>query len=252
MVSVKKPLTEKEPGKGQASGRCDYDVLFFSAHPDDAEFGAGGTLLLLAKKFKVANIILTRGEAGTYGTPEIREKETGSAARLAGIDFEFLDFRDNFVEDNAENAHMIAHVIRKYRPRIIFAPYHTNSSSHLDGVSHPDHTATGSLVLKAARFAKFKNARLKGEAHAARRIVYFMVPRYTKPSLIIDVSQAASSLKKLWACHKSQVQNLAKGKLEERLLSSRRALGQLAGVSYAEGFLVEEPLRIDEDWLFKI
>jgi len=226
------------------------DVLFFSAHPDDAEFAAGGTLIKLARKYKVANVILTRGEAGTHGTPEIREREAECAGKTGGYTIEFLDFRDNFVDDTAENAHKLAQVIRKYKPKIIFAPYHTNNSTHLDGVSHPDHLNTGRLVLKAARFAKFKNALLEGEAHAAHKIIYYMIPKDSKPDILIDVSDVVLELQALWECHASQFKNLGGGKLPERLLQSRQFFAQNSPkTEYAEGFIIDEPIFLCADYL---
>ncbi|HEX9740363.1 MAG TPA: PIG-L family deacetylase, partial [Ignavibacteriaceae bacterium] len=52
------------------------DVIVFAAHPDDAELAMGGTIAKLTKNnFKVGIIDLTRGELGTRGTPDIRQKE---------------------------------------------------------------------------------------------------------------------------------------------------------------------------------
>ena len=235
-----------------AAGQQVYgcDVLFFSAHPDDAEFAAGGTLIKLAKKYEVVNVILTHGEAGTFGNPEVREKEAKAASGFAGYTVEFLGFCDNFVEDNAENAHRLAQVIRKHRPKIIFAPYHTNNSRHTDGISHPDHLNTGRLAVKAARFAKFRNAKLEGEAHCTKALFFFMVPAFTKPSFTIDVSESVADLPKLWACHESQIRNLAKGTLEDKLIAMRKFLGLTAGCEYAEGFMSDAPLCLDIDSLF--
>jgi len=226
------------------------DVLFFSAHPDDAEFGAGGTLLKLAKEYKVINVILTHGEAGTYGTPEIREKEAKAAAKYANAEVEFLDFKDNYVEDTTENAMKLAKAIRKHKPKVIFAPYHTNDFSHKDGAAHPDHVALGKLARKAARFAKFKGANLPGEPHNAEKIIYFMVPKYKKPSFIINVSDIVEEIKGLWKCHESQLQ-MRKGKLSEHLLLQRRSTGLLNNIDYAEPFIIEEPVKADIGCIFK-
>ena len=142
-------------------------------------------------------------------------------------------------------------MIRKYKPRMIFAPYHTNNSTHYDGVAHPDHIALGRLAVKAARFAKFRNAKIRGEAHQAQKIIYYMVPRYFKPSFIVDVSDAIDDLRKLWQCHKSQLK-IADGRIVERLLETRAYTGRLSGVKYAEAFIIEEPLNIDIEGIMDI
>jgi len=229
----------------------EYDVLFLSAHPDDTEFGCGGTYLKLARKYKVAHIILTRGEAGTYGDPITREKEAIKAAEYAGTTLEFLNFKDNHIENNAETAKIVAAIIRKYKPKIIFAPYHTLKSTHLDGLTHPDHEALGNIALKAARFAKFKNAEITGEPHQADKIIYYMIPRTLEPNIIIDISDVKEELIKLWSCHESQL-NLAKGKLPSRLLDFRRIAGEQYGLELAEFFKIQKPIKIKPEDLFRI
>ncbi len=229
--------------------RC--DALFFSAHPDDVEFGMGGTYLKIAKEFKSVHIILTRGEAGTHGTPEKRVKEAVKAGKFAGAEVEFMDFKDNHVEDNAKNAKKLAAVIRKYKPKVIFSPYHGITGSHKDGISHPDHAALGKLVLKAARFAKFKNAEVDGEPHLAHRIFYYMIPRHVIPDVVVDVSGVVSDLKRLWACHGTQMA-LRDGKIVNALLEHRKMIGKIHGSVYAEHFVVDEPLMLDPKDLLRV
>jgi LmbE family N-acetylglucosaminyl deacetylase len=227
------------------------DILILSAHPDDGDFGMGGTLLKLAKRYKVAHVILTRGEAGTYGTPEEREREAKDAGRLAGCSVEFLDFKDNHVEDTAESAKILAEVIRKHKPRLVFAPYHTNDSTHTDGRAHPDHLALGRLALKACRFAKFKNASLEGERHTVETIIYYMTPSYLQPSFVLDVSDVVPQMQALWGCYKTQL-NIAEGRLTENLLFFRKAVGMANGFAYGEAFIVQRSLKVDDESIMKI
>ena len=57
------------------------DVLLFGAHPDDVEWGAGGTILTLRAKGTSFGVVdLTRGEMGSRGTSEERDKEAQDAA----------------------------------------------------------------------------------------------------------------------------------------------------------------------------
>ena len=61
------------------------DYLVIAAHPDDAEIGAGGTILALkAQGARVGVLDLTNGEPTPHGTPEIREKETAAATAILG------------------------------------------------------------------------------------------------------------------------------------------------------------------------
>ena len=62
------------------------DILVFGAHPDDAELGAGGTIAKeIALGKKVGIVDLTRGELGTRGSAEIRDKESAAAAKVLGV-----------------------------------------------------------------------------------------------------------------------------------------------------------------------
>ncbi|HMM33555.1 MAG TPA: PIG-L family deacetylase, partial [Thermoanaerobaculia bacterium] len=72
------------------------EVLAVGAHPDDVELGCGGTLALLARAGRSVGILdLTRGEAGTRGTPETRAAEAAESARILGARFrDGLDLGD--------------------------------------------------------------------------------------------------------------------------------------------------------------
>src|SRR5947199_5321900 len=62
------------------------DYLVIAPHPDDAELGAGGTiLLLLAQGARVGVLDLTDGEPTPHGSPEIRRAETEAATALLGL-----------------------------------------------------------------------------------------------------------------------------------------------------------------------
>ncbi len=120
------------------------DVLIFGAHPDDVEWGAGGTILTLKATGTSFGVVdLTRGEMGSRGTSEERDKEAQDAASWMGARFrENLGLPDCGVIDSVENRKQIAGVIRRYRPKLVLAPYWKDR--------HPDHAATGRLIRNAA------------------------------------------------------------------------------------------------------
>jgi bacillithiol biosynthesis deacetylase BshB1 len=224
------------------------DILVFGPHPDDAEFAMGASLLKFIREGRTATLcVLTRGESGTYGTPKVREEEMKEACRKMGANLEMLQFRDCQIFDNFENRLTLAGVIRKHRPRVIFAPYHTNPGSHLDGTAHPDHTATGTLVRFAARYAKFKGiAELKQKPWAAGHLIYYMLPRCLKPNLVVDISDYMAEWEEAANSHQSQMQ-LRSGAVLKYLRDVRVKNGMLAGLQYAEGFFIEEPVVFDID-----
>ena len=222
------------------------DILVFGAHPDDAEFGMGASMVKFARSgASIAVCVLTRGEAGTFGTAEQREAEMRAAALKLGGELEILSYRDCQIFDSYEARIRLAEVVRKFQPRIIFAPYHTNHSYHKDGAAHPDHAATGTIVRSAARYARFSGLKdAAGEPWNAEHILYYMVPRTRTPTLLNDVTPFMKEWESIARCHTSQM-SLRDGKVLEALRRFREAYGNLLGVGYAEGFIVEEPLVFD-------
>jgi N-acetylglucosamine malate deacetylase 1 len=222
------------------------DILVFGAHPDDAEFGMGASMVKFARSgASVALCVLTRGEAGTFGTAEQREGEMRAAAEMLGGEIQILSFRDCQIFDSYEARVQLAEAVRKFRPRIVFAPYHTNPSNHKDGAAHPDHTATGTIVRSALRYARFSGLKdAKGEPWNAGHLLYYMVPRTRTPALLNDVSTHMREWESIARCHQSQM-SLRDGKVLDHLRSFREAYGNMLGVPYAEGFLIEEPLAFD-------
>jgi N-acetylglucosamine malate deacetylase 1 len=222
------------------------DILVFGAHPDDAEFGMGASLVKFARAgATVAVCVLTRGEAGTFGTAEQREEEMKAAARMLGGELSILGFNDCRIFDSYEARVELAGVIRKFRPRIVFAPYHTNPSYHKDGAAHPDHTATGTIVRSAARYARFSGLKdVKGEPWNAEHLLYYMVPRSRVPTLLNDVSDYMGEWETIARCHTSQM-NLRDGRVLDGLRRFREAYGNMLGVAHAEGFVAEEPMVFD-------
>ena len=63
------------------------DILAIAVHPDDVELGCAGTLMMEKSYGKKIGVLdLTRGELGTRGTPQLREKEAAVAARIMNLD----------------------------------------------------------------------------------------------------------------------------------------------------------------------
>src|SRR5262245_65723389 len=105
-------------------------VMVVTAHPDDSEFGAGGTVAKLVKEGKqVSYCILTNGNKGSGDrsmTPErlvaIREEEQRNAARVLGVEaIDFLGFPDCELEDTRESRMAVTASIRRHRPDLVIA-----------------------------------------------------------------------------------------------------------------------------------
>lgn len=216
------------------------NILAVGPHPDDMEFGCAPLLIQeAAKKNRVKMLVLSKGEAGTSGTPEVRTAESREAARLIGAELAFLDVGgDCHIRHMPETSIAIAREIRREKPEIVLAPYP-------DENQHPDHVAVGRSVRDAARLARFGGlAELRDLAPHAIGNLYFYATTQTfgaKPDIIVDISGVETQWEAVIACHKSQI----KTKDYPRLVQTHaRALGAAIGVPSAIGLWVNDPVRI--------
>src|SRR3954465_11424069 len=97
------------------------DISVQHAHRDDVEQTCGcGPLKMAALGHRTGILDLTRGEMGTRGTAEDREREAADAARILRVSWrEALDIPDGRVENTWENRLKVARVIRQTRPRVV-------------------------------------------------------------------------------------------------------------------------------------
>src|SRR5256885_7013887 len=101
------------------------EYLVIAPHPDDAELGAGGTILLLKSQgARVGVLDLTDGEPTPHGSPEIRKRETDAATAVLGLDWRgTLGLPNRSVVADLEARRKLAVALRELRPRIVFAPF---------------------------------------------------------------------------------------------------------------------------------
>ncbi len=123
------------------------DILAIAAHRDDVEQTCGGALLKAAQRGQRTGVLdLTRGEMGTRGTAEDREREAVDAAKILGVQWRrALDIPDGRVENTWENRVKVARVIRETRPRVVILPYWKGR--------HPDHYTASVLGYEACFLA---------------------------------------------------------------------------------------------------
>jgi bacillithiol biosynthesis deacetylase BshB1 len=216
-------------------------LLAIGAHPDDVEFGCAAILINEIRRGGVVKIwVLSKGEAGSNGTPEIREAEARRAAELIGAEVEFADFGgDCHIEYTPANTIRVAREIRSFRPDIVLAP-HTSEDQH------PDHARVGKLVRDAARLARYRGLQeLQTQpAHAIANLYYYAVTREfgMRPDLIIDISEARDLWEQAMRCHESQAKS--KQYVEMRLAATR-SLGHQAGVEYAMSLYLNDPVLLE-------
>ncbi|GAA4000150.1 PIG-L family deacetylase [Allokutzneria multivorans] len=131
-------------------------ALVISAHPDDVDFGAAGTVASwTASGIEVAYCVCTSGEAtGDLDTPRaeiarLRENEQRAAAKVVGVDeLHFLGHPDGGLTASLELRRDITRVIRAFRPDRVLTWSPEINWDHIV-TSHPDHRAAGEAAFAA-------------------------------------------------------------------------------------------------------
>jgi bacillithiol biosynthesis deacetylase BshB1 len=230
------------------------DILVVSAHPDDAEMAMGGTLVALTSSgLKVHHLVLTRGEMSTYGDVETRMEELRAASEIVGCSYEVLDFGDLRIENTPDNRLVVAERIRRLQPKIVFAPYHTNTAAELGGIANIDHYTSGSLVRDAVKLARLEKAVPGVAKHTVKKLYFYMLPRHIRPTIAVDVTEHWERAFMAIRAYRSQMDIVHLGhQIEEHLLAMRTGLGLEIGVRYAEGFVTDQRLNFRPEHFLQV
>ena len=218
------------------------NILVFGPHPDDIEFGCAPVLIKEVERGgRVKMLVLSRGEAGTSGTPDGREQEARSAAKLIGAEIDFLDFGgDCHIEYRPENSMRLATEIRKERPDIVLAPNPAENQ-------HPDHIAAGRLVRDACRLARYGGlTELRSlPIHKIGSLLFYNITAHLgrAPDIVIDVSDVAAKWEASMRCHSSQIASKSYLDLQ---MAAARALGLVIGAGLAIGLFTNDPIRVSD------
>lgn len=221
------------------------DLLVFGPHPDDIELGIGGTVRRhTARGFRVGLCDLTAGELGSNGTPEQRLAEAEAARSVLGAEWrENLRLPDGHLQATPDHVRAVASLIRRARPRVVAAPFHRDR--------HPDHADASRLVTRGVFAAGLRKHEADGEPWRPEWVCYYFVNDAGTPSFVVDVSDYYDAKRQAIDCHASQFAAPQGGRVPTRLTStlfrqlieSRDAqFGALAGVRFAEGIVVREPI----------
>ncbi len=213
------------PGALQVIKTPDYEAMVIGAHPDDDDFGAAATSALWAKQGKkIVWVVMTDGAEGSE-VPSIidtdlmltREQEQRMACEVLGVQaVEFLRFPDGHLTNNEAARKAIVRLIRKYRPRVIFthdpsqhifAPDPDEKPEETAYLNHPDHRATGNIVLDAI-FPAVGNPRSYRELLAEGLLPYQVHELYLffteHDNTFIDVTETIELKAKGLQCHVTQ------------------------------------------------
>lgn len=182
------------------------DILIFAAHPDDAELGMGGTIAKLVAEGKSVGIVdFTEAELSSNGTVESRREEAKEASRILNISIrENLKVPDGGVRVEDDIKTKVVSLLRKYKPRVVFAPYFNDR--------HPDHIGASKIVKEAVFFSGLKmfETKLDGEAqeiHRYNKLYYYMQTYEFTPSFIVDITEHFKTKMDSVKAYKSQFYN---------------------------------------------
>jgi LmbE family N-acetylglucosaminyl deacetylase len=178
--------TEKREGLLMLSENEINRVLVVTAHPDDVDFAAAGSIARFTDRgVEVTYCIATDGDAGGFdreldngGMAQLRRTEQTDAAKAVGVtDLRFLGHHDGTVVQSLDLRRDICRVIRQVRPDLVIT--HTPERNYrFIAPSHPDHRAVGGSTLDAV----YPDARNP----------------YTFPSLLLEEGLEAWTVREVW------------------------------------------------------
>jgi len=222
------------------------DALFFGAHPDDVELTSGGLAALLASHGHAVVVAdLTRGEMGSRGTPEERQREAEAAAGVLGVSRRQLGLPDlGLSRRDPLQLQPVVAMLRELRPRLVVAPHPEDP--------HPDHVEASHLVRRAcylSGLARFGS----GVTFRPGRLLLALYRTLRRPDMIVDVSAVWEVRMNALREHRSQLGAGAGPPTYQttpdflvEVEARARAWGAAIGAGFGEGYCSATPFAIHD------
>ena len=246
------PQVQRGPGWAEPLPDAEVErALVVMAHPDDADFGAAGTLAgWVAAGVEVTLLCCTRGEQGGFDDtprdqmPGIREAEQRAASAALGVsDVRFLDgWSDGWLEPGWDLQRAIVRVVRQVRPRRVLCQSPVRMLQRLQA-SHPDHLAAGEATVRAVYPAaenRFAWPELLDEGLEPWKVTELWVAAHPEMSHVVDITEHFGAKVRALRAHASQTAHLG-DELETMLRGWNGGVAASAGLPeghLAEGFAV--------------
>jgi len=195
------------------------NILAIGAHPDDLEYGCGGSLIRHAQAGdQVYLAVATDGSKG--GDPEVRQQEQLDSAKIIGArEAFFLDYPDTHFECDRESIMKIEEVVRKVVPDVVY--------THFGDDTHQDHRNVARAVVPAAR--------------SVPNLLFFEVlsSQNFTPTVFVNIGTVIHQKLATLEAHASQVDktNIENMSIIEISLSGANFRGIQGRVTHAEGFV---------------
>ena len=221
------------------------DLLVFGPHPDDIEIGLGGSIARHTAEGRSAGLCdLTAGELGSNGTVEGRRREAETAAGVLGAAWrENLGWPDGGIEPTPAILRSAVECVRRHQPRVVAIPFWQDR--------HPDHVAASGVLTRALFLSGLRKADAAHSPWRPEWTCYYFINDGIAPSFVVDVSAHYEKKRQALACYASQfvpsgadaVPTRLSAPTFRQLIESRDAqFGAQAGVTWAEGVVVREPV----------
>ena len=224
-------------------------ALVVCAHPDDAEFGAGGTIARMAAEGVAVTICVVSNGAMGSNDPAVaredliaaREVEQRAAAAAAGVgDVVFLGYEDGYLEDSHEIRRDIIREIRRRKPEAVLGPDPSTFFVDQRYLNHPDHRAVGlafsAAVNPGATTVPIYRAELYDQGFEPHPVKICLLMTPMSPDYFVDVSAHMDTKIRALRAHVSQLG--AYEGLDDRVREMAKLTAErgATGTEYAEAF----------------
>ncbi|OHD73242.1 MAG: GlcNAc-PI de-N-acetylase, partial [Spirochaetes bacterium RBG_13_68_11] len=184
-------------------------ILVIGAHPDDPDFVCGGTAIMWAAAgHAVTFLSTTSGDTGHHAIGGIelarrRQTEARSSAAIAGIaEYQILDNHTGELEPTVANRRVLIRLIREFAPDLVL--------SHRPNDYHPDHRATGQLVMDASYILTVPNMVALTDILPRSPVVLSFADSFTRPcpfqaDVVVGIDSVVERKLDMLHCHVSQV-----------------------------------------------
>lgn len=194
------------------------NILAIGAHPDDIEYGCGGSLIKYADRgHHLFLLIMTEGSLGAPSG--VRKAEQLDAQEILGVRRIFWgNYEDTYIEVNKDVINQVENVIAEIRPDFIFC--------HFPDDTHQDHRHLAQVVISATRYI--------------RNVLFYEGPttQNFEPQIYIDISDTLARKIQALEAHQSQITktNIEDLTISELARSTANFRGTQGRVKYAEAF----------------
>ncbi len=183
-------------------------LLILGAHPDDAEFHAGGLATIYRQQGHVVKMVsVTDGRSGhhRYQPAElarVRRAEATAAGALIGAEYETWDYPDGTLQPALDVREKVIRAIRSFAPDLVL--------THRPNDYHPDHRAVGQAVQDASYMVTVPLVVPDVPILARDPVVAYMPDLFTRPyplvgDVVIDITDQLDTIISMLVCHQSQV-----------------------------------------------